>query len=79
VVLGSATLHIARERAIASNQAAADERAAKVLPIIRKAQKAGATSLRAIAQVLNDRGIPTPRGRTWAPMQVKNILDRASG
>jgi hypothetical protein len=39
VVLGSATLHIARERAIASNQAAADERAAKVLPIIRKAQK----------------------------------------
>jgi DNA invertase Pin-like site-specific DNA recombinase len=75
VVLGSATLHIARERAIASNQAAADERAAKVLPIIRKAQKAGATSLRAIAQVLNDRGIPTPRGGTWAPMQVKNILD----
>jgi DNA invertase Pin-like site-specific DNA recombinase len=78
VVLGSATLHIARERAIASNQAAADERAAKVLPIIRKAQKAGATSLRAIAQVLNDRGIPTPRGGTWAPMQVKNILDRSS-
>jgi DNA invertase Pin-like site-specific DNA recombinase len=78
VVLGSATLHIARERAIASNQAAADERAAKVLPIIKKAQKAGATSLRAIAQVLNDRGIPTPRGGTWAPMQVKNILDRAS-
>lgn len=79
VVLGSTTLHIARERAIASNQAAADERAAKVLPIIRKAQKAGATSLRAIAQVLNDRGIPTPRGGTWAPMQVKNILDRSGG
>ena len=78
VVLGSATLHIARERAIASNQAAADARAAKVLPIIRKAQKAGATSLRAIAQVLNDRGIPTPRGGTWAPMQVKNILARSS-
>jgi hypothetical protein len=36
VTLGSATLHTARERAIASNQAAADERAAKVLPIIRK-------------------------------------------
>jgi Recombinase len=49
----------------------------KVLPIIRKAQKAGATSLRAIAQVLNDRGIPKPRGGTWAPMQVKNILDRS--
>src|SRR5258708_7051463 len=75
VVLGSATLHIARERAVASNQAAADERAAKVLPIIRKAQKAGATSLRAIAEVLNDRGIPTPRGGTWAPTQGKNPLD----
>jgi hypothetical protein len=36
VALGSATFHTARERAIASNQAAADERAAKVLPIIRK-------------------------------------------
>jgi DNA invertase Pin-like site-specific DNA recombinase len=36
VALGSATLHTARERAIASNQAADDERAAKVLPIIRK-------------------------------------------
>ncbi len=77
VVLGSATLHIARERAIASNQAAADERATKVMPIIRKAQKAGATSLRAIAEVLNDRGVPTPRGGRWAPMTVKNIMDRA--
>jgi DNA invertase Pin-like site-specific DNA recombinase len=77
VVLGSQTLHVARQASIASNQAAADERAAKLLPIIRKAQKAGATSLRAIAEVLNDRGIPTPRGGTWAPMQVKNILDRA--
>jgi hypothetical protein len=79
VVLGRTTLHIAREPAIASNQAAADERASKVLPIIRKAQKAGATSLRAIAQVLNDRGIPTPRGGTWAPMQIRSILDRSSG
>jgi hypothetical protein len=43
------------------------------------AQKAGTTSLRAIAEVLNDRGIPTARGRIWAPMQVKNILDRAKG
>jgi DNA invertase Pin-like site-specific DNA recombinase len=78
VVLGSATLHIARERALASNQALADERAAKVLPIIKKAQKPGATSLRAIAQALNDRGIRTPRRGTWAPLQVKNILDRSS-
>jgi DNA invertase Pin-like site-specific DNA recombinase len=48
-VLGSPKLHIARKKSLEANQALADERAAKVLPIIRKAQKAGATSLRAIA------------------------------
>jgi DNA invertase Pin-like site-specific DNA recombinase len=78
-VLGSPKLHIARQKSLEANQALADQRAAKVLPIIRKAQKVGATSLRAIAEVLNDRGIPTPRGGKWAPTQVKNILDRADG
>jgi hypothetical protein len=48
-----------------------------VLPIIRKAQKARATSLRAIAEFLNDRGVPTPRDGAWAPTQVKNILDQS--
>jgi hypothetical protein len=28
--------------------------------------------------VLATRDIPTPRVATWAPMQVKNILDRSS-
>lgn len=38
--------------------ASADKFAANVLPIIREAQKAGATTLRDIAAVLNARGSP---------------------
>jgi hypothetical protein len=40
----------------------ADSYAANVLPIIREAQKAGARTLRQIAEALNARGIATARG-----------------
>jgi hypothetical protein len=42
----------------------ADRHAANVLPIIR-VQRAGAKSLRAIAEALNARGIATARGGRW--------------
>jgi hypothetical protein len=42
----------------------------------RRRRKSGATTLRAIAEVLNARGIPTPRGRKWEAMSVKNALAR---
>jgi len=58
-------------------KANADRHAANVLPIIREAQKAGATSLRDIADVLNARGVQTPRGGRWYATSVKNILERA--
>ncbi len=51
--------------------------AANVLPIIEEIRRSGATSLRAIADALNARGIPTPRGRQWEAMSVKNALARA--
>jgi hypothetical protein len=35
------------------------------LPIIREAQKAGATTLRQIAEALNARGVATARGGQW--------------
>jgi len=57
--------------------AAADRHAANVLPIIREAQKAGATSLREIAEVLNARGVSTARGGSWHATSVKNMLARA--
>jgi hypothetical protein len=49
----------------------------RVIPIIRDIQKAGATSLRAIAEALNARGIPTPRGKQWEAASVRNALARA--
>jgi hypothetical protein len=36
-------------------------------------------ALAEIAAALNDRGVPTARGGAWAAMQVKRVLDRASG
>ena len=49
----------------------------RLLPAIREIQRHGATSLRAIAETLNARGIPTARGGTWSAMQVSNVLQRA--
>ena len=46
-------------------------------PIIREAQKAGATTLRDIATALNARGVATARGGQWHATSVSNILERA--
>jgi DNA invertase Pin-like site-specific DNA recombinase len=76
VILGGPKLHVARKSAQVTIVAEADRHAANVLPIIREAQKAGATTLRAVADALNARGIPTPRGGAWYAMSVKNALER---
>ena len=77
IALGSPKLHAARQSAVASIKAEADRHAANVLPIIREAQKAGATSLRQIAEALNARGVTTARGGQWHATSVSNILERA--
>ena len=47
-------------------------------PVIAELQNAGATSLRAIAAGLNERGIPTARGTgTWSATQVMRVLARS--
>jgi hypothetical protein len=46
-------------------------------PIIREAQKAGAATLREIADALNARGIATARGGQWYAQSVANVLERA--
>ena len=58
-------------------KAGADQFAANALPVIEQIRKTGATSLQAISDALNARGIRTARGGTWAPTTVKRILDRA--
>jgi hypothetical protein len=35
-------------------------------------------SFREIAKALNNRGIATARGKIWAAMTVKNLIDRAT-
>ena len=76
VALGSPKLHEARESAVASIKAGADKHAANILPIIREAQRAGASTLRAIAEALTARGVATARGGRWHAMSVKNMISR---
>jgi DNA invertase Pin-like site-specific DNA recombinase len=77
VTLGSPKLHVARKSAVDAIKAEADRHAANVLPIIREAQKAGATTLRQIAEALNARGVTTARGGQWYATSVSNVLERA--
>src|SRR4029453_11661205 len=77
VTLGNPRLHMARKNAVQAVSAEADRFAANVTPIIREAQKAGATTLREIAAALNARGVATARGGQWHAKSVSNILERA--
>jgi DNA invertase Pin-like site-specific DNA recombinase len=77
VKLGNPKLEQARGRAVATLKAEADRAAGNVLPIIAEVQKSGATTLRQIAEALNARGVPTPRGGAWYAASVRNTLARA--
>jgi len=56
----------------------AQQRAENILPVIREIQGAGCSTLREIAEVLNQRGIQTARGAEWTAMAVKRVMDRAA-
>jgi DNA invertase Pin-like site-specific DNA recombinase len=75
-VLGGPKLPEAREAAQVVIKTNADRYAANVLPIIREAQKAGASTLRDVADALNARGVATARGGRWHATSVKNVLER---
>jgi DNA invertase Pin-like site-specific DNA recombinase len=77
VRLGNPRLHVARKAGRAAIMANAEQHAANVLPIISAVRKAGASSLREIAEALNARGVQTARGGAWHAMTVKNVLARA--
>jgi DNA invertase Pin-like site-specific DNA recombinase len=77
VTLGGPKLAQARKAAVEAIEANAVRHASNVLPIIREIQRAGATSLRAIADALNARGVPTARGGRWQAQTVSNALARA--
>ncbi len=53
----------------------ATKRASDLLPVIDAIRAEGASSLRQIAAVLNERKIPTPRGKgEWSAGQVSRVL-----
>jgi hypothetical protein len=58
------------------NKRAADMRAERFGPTIRKLRKAGFVSIKAIAGELNERGIAAPRGGKWHLTTVTRLLER---
>jgi DNA invertase Pin-like site-specific DNA recombinase len=74
--LGNPRLHMARRSAVEAVRAEADRFAANARPIIREAQRSGATTLRELAAALNARGVPTARGGLWHAKSVSNVLRR---
>ena len=54
----------------------ASERARDLAPTLGELRAKGATSLRALAHGLNERGIPTPRGSAWTAAAVQQVLSR---
>ena len=77
VKLGNPRIGQAREHAVEAIKIEADRAAANVLPIIAEVRRAGATTLRQIADALNSRGVSTPRGGQWHATSVRNVLARA--
>jgi DNA invertase Pin-like site-specific DNA recombinase len=61
--------------AVRREQAA--RRAADLTPIVKELQASGCESLRAIAEGLDERGIPAARGGTWSAVQVARLLGAA--
>jgi DNA invertase Pin-like site-specific DNA recombinase len=68
----------AKQRAAgaAARQAQAQGRANDLTDTVKDIQASGATTLRAIADGLDDRGIPAARGGSWSATQVMRLLER---
>ena len=64
--------------AVAKIKANATQRALDLKGIVSTLQASGHTSVRTIAEALNDQGIPAPRGDTWHPTAVSRLLKRLS-
>jgi DNA invertase Pin-like site-specific DNA recombinase len=61
---------------VAAIRAAADSHAKNLHPVINCLASEGMTSLGAVAEALNERGMLTPRGGRWHKSSVRNLLNR---
>lgn len=55
---------------------AADRHAANLRPVLDALAQQGITSLGAVAEALNERGMLTPRGGRWHKSSVRNLVQR---
>ena len=72
-VLGNPNSLPASRQAIAALKVRTEQFHATVKPLIQNLRQQG-YSLAKIAKELNDRHVPTARGRRWYPATVRNIL-----
>jgi DNA invertase Pin-like site-specific DNA recombinase len=66
----------ARNLAGKAVEKAADDRAEALREIVEDCRAAGATSTRALAKALNERGIRPARGDVWHASSIANLLAR---
>jgi hypothetical protein len=64
--------------AVAQTKADATQRALDLAGIVNTLRTSGLTSVRSIAEALNDQGIRAPRGNKWHPTAVSRLLKRLS-
>jgi DNA invertase Pin-like site-specific DNA recombinase len=62
-----------RALSIAVRQRESEQRTHDLAPIVTDLRAHGASSLRQIAEGLNERGIPTARGGRWSAVQVQRL------
>jgi len=75
-VLGNPRLSEARPLAMRALVERANTFAANVLPTINHLRASGCSSLHSIANALNMRGMPAPRGNVWTQSTVARVLRR---
>lgn len=78
---GAAALRRAGKGGVALREtvsANADDFAEALRPIIEELRQNGHTTLRAIAHILNERGVVARRGGRWDISSVRNLLNRIS-
>lgn len=70
-----ANLDQARALSAALRREKATSHSCELAPVIEDLRRNGITTLRAMAEALSKRGIPTARGKAvWSPMQVSRVL-----
>lgn len=73
----SHTIHrLGVPQSIAARTAKAAAFASNLAPMIAQIRAEGASTVRAVADALNERGVPSRRGGAWGPSQVQRLLER---